>query len=91
MMRYSCMLLSQLMAAGVVLMTDLVLFGNLVLCTINLDSFDSMDSNIFMSCLTTWSLKIMNLVSSGFDWYVVAICNLGYLFMRKFWMLFVFP
>lgn len=48
-----------------------------------LDSFDSMDSSIFMGGLTTWSLKIMNLVSSGFDcgmFLLYAIC--GYLFVK---------
>ena len=80
MMRYSCILLSQLMVAGVCCVDDLVLFGNRVLCTFILDSSDSMGTNIVMGGLETCSLNIINLVSCGFDcdmFLLYAIC--GYL------------
>jgi hypothetical protein len=59
---------------------DLLLFGNCMLRTVNLDSSDLMDTNVFMGGLTTWYLNIMNLVSCGFDcgmFLLYAIC--GYL------------
>lgn len=51
-----------------------------MLCTVSLDSSDLMDTNIVMGGVTTWSLNIMNLVSSGFDcsmFLLYSIC--GYL------------
>lgn len=87
MMWYSCILLSQLMTAVVVLMTlyCLEMITRVVHCQSRFIWFDG--GKVSWVVWQPGPLKMMNLVSSGFDWifwlYATRAC--------KFWMRLVFP